>query len=64
MAEDVVHLSKFCCYDEDTMWCDEYLTAVLQTRSLDEATCLACLEAAIEYGDAARKRWRAVVRPA
>jgi hypothetical protein len=31
------------------MWCSEFLVPGRQTREIGEATCTACLRAAVEY---------------
>jgi hypothetical protein len=49
-----IHLSKWCCYDEDEMWCGEMPGR--QTREIDEATCINCLTEAVAYGNAALAR--------
>jgi len=55
MAADPIHLSKWCCYDEDEMWCGE-MPFGNQTRDLNKATCFVCLRAAADYGHAGYMR--------
>jgi hypothetical protein len=43
-----VHLSRFECHDEDEMWCAAH--PGYETREIDEATCMAFLRAAADYG--------------
>ena len=50
---DVVHLSKWCCHDEDETWCG---AAWPYERAIADATCIPCMRAAAAYGHEAYKR--------
>jgi hypothetical protein len=56
MSDGVVHLAQHHKYDEDEMWCGKMPWPGEQTREINEATCVECLDAAIAYGFECAKR--------
>ena len=48
---DLVHLVRGSCHDEDTLWCDHWSLRYKSDHDPEKATCLACLEAAEEFGE-------------
>ena len=50
VAVDVKHLARDRCYDEWSTWCGAYQTGCVEEP--EQATCLECLSAARDYGEA------------
>lgn len=62
MSDGDKHLSQHHRYDEDEMWCGDLPWPAERTREINEATCVPCLEAAVQYGEDARRQLHKVRR--